>query len=135
MASLLLLAACLDTAGPQRTEDVSILEYQGNPSKIEIPDTIDVGARFDVNITTYGRGCDQQGNDYVSMPSDSMVRIQPTELFLLSGQSCNGSLQQFPHVVNLLASRAGRLEVRVDGLTFDGTTFETISSVGIVFVR
>jgi hypothetical protein len=125
----------LDPSGPQRAEDASILEYEDNAIAITRPDTVDIGARFDVNITTYGRGCDQQGTDYLSMPNDSTVFIQPSDLFLLTGESCNGSLQRFDHVVNLLAARVGALQVRVDGLAIHGTSVTTVSSVGFVIVR
>jgi hypothetical protein len=135
LVSLLLVGACLDPTGPQRAEDASILEYETNAITIVRPDTVEIGARFDVNITTYGRGCDQQGNDYLSMPNDSTVFIQPSDLFLLTGESCDESLQRFDHVVNLLAARLGALQVRVDGLALHGTAVTSVSSVGFVFVR
>ena len=135
LGSLLLVGACFDPSGPQRAEDASILEYEDNGQMISVPDTVALGERFEVNITTYGRGCDAQGNDYLSTPNDSSVFIQPSDLFLLAGESCNGSLQRFEHVVSLLAGRAGQLQVRVDGYSVIGSVIGAVASVQFVTVR
>jgi hypothetical protein len=81
---------------------------------VTAPDTVEVGASFQVQIDTSGNnGCWRKGRDEVSRPGPLEAHIAPFDREYIGTGFCAQNLPTFHHVVELTASTKGTIEVFV----------------------
>jgi hypothetical protein len=109
------MAACKEATGVGEAKVLGTVEFYGDPLVVTIPDTIAVGATFEVAVRTYGGGCETIGPTETTVRGDTIV-VAPYD-FTTQGVDvvCTMELKHFHHSVSLSWPTAGDLHVLVRG--------------------
>ncbi|TVR54179.1 MAG: hypothetical protein EA421_09385 [Gemmatimonadales bacterium] len=109
-------AACTSTTEPPGEERRPglILGFNHGDPQIVMPDTVQAGTEFTVQVTTYGNGCYRKGETEVAA-SGSVVTITPWDYVNLGAGACPDLLLTFVHEATVAFSQAGSASVVIVG--------------------
>lgn len=113
--AVLLVAACKPATGIGEVKVLGTVEFYGDPLVVTIPDTIAVGATFEVTVRTYGGGCETMGPTETTVRGDTIL-VVPYD-FTTRGVDvlCTLELKHFHHSVTLSWPTAGEVHLLVRG--------------------
>lgn len=132
---LLACAGTTATAPEQQRQLGTIAGFQLNdPTITVIPD----GRTVAVSVTTYGGGCESQGETEVAVNGLSAV-ITPYDYTSTSTGACTDILRSFVHSTSIQFGTAGSARIVVRGLdggsrtakNLRGDTIEVVRTIGI----
>lgn len=123
LAAVALVGCAFDDAtGIERRELPAILEYHGQSENVlTTPASVAANTDFDVIVSSYGGGCDQQG--WVDAhQSESTIDLEVYDLVGMPNEKvfCPGILLRFTHRVTLRAPDSGDITLRVHGRSEPG---------------
>lgn len=110
------LSACgaLDSSATE--VDAAFLQFQGETSTLQVPDTVTHGVFFVLSFNTFGGGCTNAvAGDDVSITGNE-IDVSPTNRTVASA-SCGTEIINLQHNVNLSVPTAGTWTLKVTGLT------------------
>lgn len=112
--SLLFFAlACTGFTGVDQSRVLgTIAGFAAEDPRIEITPT---GRQVTVAVTTYGGGCDSQGETEVEV-SGLEATVEPYDYAALPGSPCNRMLRSFRHATTVRFGRSGAARIVVRGL-------------------
>jgi hypothetical protein len=115
--SLLATAACPGIAGlTERWERQPAYLVDDQEARVVVPAQVNAGADFQVNITTYGGGCERQGETEVSVSHQTrMANVTPYDETNVAAEVCTQELKMFSHTVTVRFDQPGTALVRVHG--------------------
>ena len=148
--SVLLLAACTapsggtpapalgdgtaDGDGPSERV-FGTIEYYGDPFRVTVPATAEVGRPFEVTVMTYGGSCLEKGETTVRTEGlRAEIRPYDYDTTPVTG-ACPDDLQFHNHTASITFAEVGEAEVVFYGLKKDGTTTVNVSHTRAVRVR
>ena len=116
--SLLATAACPGIAGlTDRWERQPAYLVDDDEARVEVPARVNAGASFQVNITTYGGGCERQGETEVSVSQGTRTAdVRPYDETNVAAEVCTDILQMFSHTATIRFEQPGTAVVRVHGV-------------------
>jgi hypothetical protein len=130
------VAACTASLAPDDEERRIglIFGFDNDDPRIVLPDTVEAGVEFIVEVTTYGNGCKRKGETEVALSGDTVI-VTPYDYFNVSAAVCEDILQSFVHEAVVELGQEGEGHVRVIGR--DGAPFppEVVHVDQAVFVR
>jgi hypothetical protein len=122
IGALTLVAAC-DESVVER----GMVEWGGNPARIEAPSVVTVGARFDVVVTTYGEGCTYlESTDVVVEGNDTVIEPYDSRTITHGDGACPSDIKLIAHNAAMTFDRVGTQTVRVRGRRVISSTDEVI---------
>jgi hypothetical protein len=109
-------AACSSTTEPPGEERRPglILGFNHGDPQIVMPDTVQAGTGFTVQVSTYGNGCYRKGETEV-VASGSVVTITPWDYVNLGAGGCPDLLLTFVHEATVAFPEAGAASVVIVG--------------------
>lgn len=102
-----------DPAGEERRLGL-ILGFNNDDPRIAIPDTVQAGIEFVVEVTTYGNACFRKGETEVAS-SGNGVTITPYDYIDMGAGVCADILLSFVHQATVEFSEAGFASVVILG--------------------
>jgi hypothetical protein len=116
--SLLATAACPGIAGlTERWQRQPAYLVDDQEARVEVPARVNAGADFQVNVTTYGGGCERQGETEVSVSQGTrMADVTPYDETNVAAEVCTDILKMFSHTATVRFEQPGTAVVRVHGL-------------------
>lgn len=117
LAALPLASACdiVETDFDQRVLPAVIDMNAANPPVIELPQSVRVGERFTVRVTTYGGGCTSRGNMQVSVIG-LQVELRPYDVYPADeDEACTRELRTHLHQASVWLEEPGTATVNVHG--------------------
>lgn len=115
--SLLATAACPGIAGlTERWERRPAYLVDDQEARVVVPAQVNAGADFQVNITTYGGGCQRQGETEVSVSQPTRTAdVTPYDETNVAAEVCTQELKMFSHTATVRFEQPGTALVRVHG--------------------
>ena len=109
-------AACSSTTEPPGEERRPglILGFSHGDPQVVMPDTVQAGTEFTVQVTTYGNGCYRKGETEVAV-SGSVATVTPWDYVDLGAGACPDLLLTFVHEATVQFSQAGSASVVIVG--------------------
>jgi hypothetical protein len=116
--SLLATAACPGIAGlTERWERQPAYLVDDQEARVVVPAQVTAGAHFQVNITTYGGGCERQGKTEVSVSQPTRTAdVTPYDETNVAAEVCTQELKMFSHTATVRFEQPGTAVVRVHGV-------------------
>jgi hypothetical protein len=116
--SLLATAACPGIAGlTERWERQPAYLVDDQEARVVVPARVNAGADFQVNVTTYGGGCERQGETEVSVSQRTrMADVTPYDETNVAAEVCTDILKMFSHTAAVRFEQPGTAVVRVHGV-------------------
>lgn len=113
MVAGVVTTGCSGVLGLDAEKRPGIIAFYDDPVVVDVPDTVEVGAPFEVSVRTYGGGCIRK--DGTEVEEDGLrIQIRPYDIH--SGASiCTAELRLFDHRVTVSFGRAGVGEIQVHG--------------------
>lgn len=127
------VTACADLVIPpfERLDIGAIQESPTDTPAITLPDTVALGQRFVIRVTTFGDGCVRFGETELDIIL-GRPRVIPLD-YVTSGVDCDLLLQTFEHEVEWAFGQRGVGHVTVQGRVLG--TGSIVSIVDTVWVR
>lgn len=127
--SLLATAACPGIAGlTERWERRPAYLVDDQEARVVAPARVNAGASFQVNVTTYGGGCERQGETEVSVSQQArMADVRPYDETNVAAEVCTDILKMFSHTATVRFDQPGPAVVRVHGRRLQGKAPVTVS--------
>ncbi len=117
-AALLALfpAACTSSVAPEDEERRLglISGFNNDDPRVILPDTVQAGVEFGVQVTTYGNGCKRKGETQGELIGDTVV-VTPNDYFNVGAGVCADILLSFVHEAVIVFEQEGEAHVRVVG--------------------
>ena len=111
LVSTLITIALAGCDWPFRSDYRDVLS---SASDVTAPDTVAVGASFEVTFLTAGsNGCWRKGGDRVTSPSRLQFGIWPHDREYVGPNACTDNEPVFHHAVQLTASTPGTVSITV----------------------
>lgn len=117
VACAVVLAACdiTDLVGHRGDREVALLIiHYGDTARINAPDTVSLGAEFEISFSTFGDGCTQSISPVRATVSRNEVQIRPRDR-VFGGGTCPAILRYLPHTVNVRIDVAGPAVIHIVG--------------------
>ena len=116
--SLLATAACPGIAGlTERWQRQPAYLVDDQEARVMVPARVNAGASFQVNVTTYGGGCERQGETEVSVSQGTRTAdVTPYDETNVAAEVCTDILKMFSHTATIRFEQPGTAVVRVHGL-------------------
>ena len=117
LAPLPLALACdvVETDFDRRLLPAVIDLDAAHPPQVELPQSVRVGERFTVRITTYGSGCSSKGTTQVSV-TGLQVELSPYDSYpTAEDAACTRELRTHLHQVQVWVEEPGTATVSVHG--------------------
>lgn len=108
------IAACAGLPSVDSNRAPAVIVFFGDTSTIASPDTVEVGAPFTVRVTTFGGGCVRSTAGADVTGGDGVIEIRPYN-HDTGGPICTSDLMFLTHEVDVRATAAGPLVIRVIG--------------------
>lgn len=110
------LSLCACSASPSASGDdqrLSVVDFYEEPIVLVAPDTVAVGAVFEVTTATYGNGCLQAG----ALLTDIATDIATIELFdrVPASEACTDILMRIDRTAVIRFEQAGPARILVRG--------------------
>lgn len=129
-AVALLLCAC---ATEDSVVEPGVIDFGGDPVRIDAPSSARVGESFVVTVTTYGGGCIELERTDVELTDDG-ADITPLDRRRVPGP-CTLVLHLFPHEVTLTFATAGTKTIHIHGRRVKGELDEEIELPRTILVE
>lgn len=115
--SLFATAACPGITGlTERWERQPAYLVDAQEARVVVPAQVNAGASFQVNITTYGGGCERQGETEVSVSQPTRTAdVSPYDETNVAAGVCTQQLKMFSHTATIRFEQPGTAVVRVHG--------------------
>jgi hypothetical protein len=116
-ATLPLLAGCdiVETDFDQRLLPAFIEMGPSDPPRVELPQSVRVGERFTVRVTTYGDGCSSKGSTQVNVTGPE-VQVSPYDFYRITeGEGCTRELRMHVHEASVWLEEPGAATITVHG--------------------
>ncbi|NNM05134.1 MAG: hypothetical protein HKO65_08540 [Gemmatimonadetes bacterium] len=95
LLSLFATVSCDGLLGPDEDRRVGVIAFYQQPVTIGVPDTVQLGERFEVSVLTYGGGCLSEGETKIRVRG---LQVDVTPFDIHSGaRACTDDLRFFPH--------------------------------------
>lgn len=127
--------ACSSTTEPggeERRLGV-IVGFNDDDPQIAVPDTIEAGVEFVVEVTTYGNACFRKGETEVASSGNS-VTITPYDYIDMGAGACADVLLSFIHQATVEVSDAGFASVVIVGRAGGSMEEEVVEGIREVVV-
>lgn len=138
LVGMLVLAgtACSSTTEPPGEERRPglILGFNHGDPQIVMPDTVQAGTGFTVQVSTYGNGCYRKGETEVAA-SGNVVTITPWDYVDLSAGGCPDLLLTFVHEATVAFPEPGSASVVIVGRSGGSMGEEPVEVTREVVVR
>jgi hypothetical protein len=112
----------------QRERQVAVVQFFSDPVAVHVPETVAVGATFEVTVRTFGGGCVGEGDTEVSVTGRNAV-VRPYDIFvtdLPSNYACTDDLRWYTHRATIRFAEAGPATVAFQGRVRPGDGSITI---------
>lgn len=107
--------SCSSGTAPEEEQRVGLIAgFNQDDPRIQVPDTVDAGDSFLVEVSTYGNGCYRQGETEVEANGSSAV-VTPWDYVDVSGRACPDILLEFLHQATIRFDLPGTRTVTVVG--------------------
>lgn len=114
LALLPLMGGCTTFLGIiDRTEELGVIEYYGDPAVVSVPAEGEAGQPFEVTIRTYGDGCAEKGRAEVEVAGDRAV-VRPFDHHR-QRVDCPSIVGMFDHTATVRFDAPGTYEVVIEG--------------------
>jgi hypothetical protein len=115
--SLFAAAACPGITGlAERWERQPAYLIDHETARVGVPAQVNAGADFQVNVTTYGGGCERQGETEVSVSQPARTAdVTPYDETNVAAEACTQELKMFSHTATVRFEQPGTAVVRVHG--------------------
>jgi hypothetical protein len=118
LAALPLTSGCsgiVATDFDQRLLPAFIEMGPSDPPLVEVPQSVRVGERFTVQVTTYGDGCTSKGSTQVNVTGRE-VQVSPYDFYRITeGGACTRELRLHVHQASVWIEEPGTATVSVQG--------------------
>lgn len=116
--SLFATAACPGITGlTERWERRPAYLVDHETARVVVPAQVSAGADFQVNITSYGGGCERQGDTEVSISQQARTaEVTPYDETNVAAEVCTQELKMFAHTATVRFEQPGTAVVRVHGV-------------------
>jgi 3,4-dihydroxy-2-butanone 4-phosphate synthase len=95
---------------------------------VVVPAQVNAGASFQVNITTYGGGCERQGETEVSVSQQTRIAdVTPYDETNVAAEVCTQELKMFSHTATVRFEQPGTAVVRVHGVRLQDNAPVTVT--------
>jgi predicted RNA-binding protein with TRAM domain len=103
---------------PQEARVPGIVDFGGEGTKgvLSAPETVRVGEAFKMTITTFGSGCEREGDTNVVMTATgAVVMVYDFTAATHPGVICTAVIKRMPHTVTLRFEKPGEALIQIWG--------------------
>ena len=120
LAAASVIASVLVTQRPpaQEARTLGVIDFgdDGTKDVVSAPNTVRVHEDFPVKITTYGNGCDREGdNGVIITRTGATVMVYDFTAATRPDVICTAVIKRLPHTVTLRFERPGEALIRIWG--------------------
>ena len=114
LSAALVLTGC-EVFEAETETDLGVVFISGTAFQIGIPDTVEAGEPFAVNVLTYGNSCVEFARTEIEREGD-VAEIRPYDRRDTEREDCVNNSTAIAHPVTLRFGAPGRATVRIVGL-------------------